>query len=121
MAHRSWLALLSEKVVESQQLLPLAYQANPKDRWVGFALADAVLQDRAAAEARGLNEQQLLASVLRIRPDHVEALRRLWELAELAGNTEQAAAYRQRFAALSPLDSSVQNPGDLVNNIVSSE
>ncbi len=121
LAHRSWLALLSEKIVESQRLLPLAYQANPKDRWVGFALADAVLQDRAAAEARGLNEQQLLESVLRIRPDHVEVLRRLWELAEQAGNTEQATAYRQRFAALSPLDSSVQNPSDLVSNIVDFE
>ncbi len=110
LAHRSWLALLRENAVESHRLLPLAYQANPKDRWVGFALADAVLQDRAAAQARGLNERQLLESVLRIRPDHVEALRRLWELAELAGNTQQAAVYRQRFAALSPLDSALQKP-----------
>ncbi|HHI92572.1 MAG TPA: spermine synthase [Gammaproteobacteria bacterium] len=108
LGHRSWLALLYGKAAEGQRLLPLAYQANPKDRWVGFALADAVLQDRAAAEARGLNERQLLESVLRIRPDHAEALRRLWELAELAGNREQAAVYRQRFAALNPLDSAVQ-------------
>lgn len=110
LTHRSWLALLREQNSEGRRLLPLAYQANPKNRWVGFALADAVLQDRAAAEARGLDERQLLESVLRIRPDHVEALRRLWHLEAAAGNMQQAAEYRQRFAALSPLDSELQNP-----------
>ena len=108
LTHRSWLALLQEQHAEGQRLLPLAYQANPKNRWVGFALADAVLQDRAAAQARGLSERQLLEQVLRIRPDHIEALRRLWFLTEAAGESEQAAAYRQRFAELSPLDSSLQ-------------
>lgn len=104
LAHRSWLALLRDRGAEGRRLLPLAYQANPKDRWIGFALADAVLVDRAAAEARGVSEQQLLESVLRIRPDHIEALRRLWHLEESAGNTVKANDYRQRFAALSPLD-----------------
>lgn len=105
LAHRSWLALLQEQSAEGQRLLPLAYQANPKDRWVGFALADAVLIDRAAAQARGLSEQQLLEAVLRIRPDHIEALRRLWHLSESSGNTAQASLYRHRLAELSPLDS----------------
>ena len=108
LAHRSWLALLRDQGAEGRRLLPLAYQANPKDRWVGFALADAVLVDRAAAEARGVSEQQLLESVLRIRPDHIEALRRLWHLEESAGNTAKANHYRQRFAALSPLDSELR-------------
>ncbi|MDT8384026.1 MAG: fused MFS/spermidine synthase [Gammaproteobacteria bacterium] len=103
LAHRSWLALLREQSAEGRRLLPLAYQANPRDRWVGFALADAVLLDRTAAQARGVSERQLLESVLKIRPDHVEALRGLWRLAEAAGNTAQAGHYRQRFAALSPL------------------
>lgn len=104
LAHRSWLALLLDRGAEGRRLLPLAYQANPEDRWIGFALADAVLADRAAAEARGLNEQQLLEAVLRIRPDHIEALRRLWHLEESAGNTAKANDYRGRFAVLSPLD-----------------
>lgn len=110
LTHRSWLALLREQYAEGQRLLPLAYQANPKNRWVGFALADAVLQDRAAARERGLNEQQILESVLRIRPDHVEALRRLWHLAEADGNSEQAADYRKRLSILSPLDSELHKP-----------
>jgi spermidine synthase len=104
LAHRSWLALLHDQSSEGRRLLPLAYQANPKDRWIGFALADAVLLDQAAADARGVSEQQLLESVLRIRPDHIEALKRLWRLEASAGNTVKANDYRQRFAALSPLD-----------------
>lgn len=110
LAHRSWLALLHERGAEGYRLLPLAYQANPRDRWVGFALADAVLADSASATARGLNEQQLLESVLRIRPDHVEALRRLWHLAKGAGKAQQASQYRQRLMALSPLDAEWQTP-----------
>lgn len=109
LAHRSWLALLQDRTAEGRRLLPLAYQANPRDRWVGFALADAVLEDRAAAQARGLSEQQLLESVLRVRPDHIEALRRLWRLAESAGDMKQANRYRRRVAALSPLDVELQN------------
>ncbi|MCK4587060.1 MAG: fused MFS/spermidine synthase, partial [Gammaproteobacteria bacterium] len=109
LAHRSWLALLQGRTVEGQRLLPLAYQANSKDRWIGFALADGVLADRAAAKARGLDERQLLESVLRIRPDHTEALRGLWHLAEAAGETSQATLYRGRLEALSPLDSEIRN------------
>jgi spermidine synthase len=109
LAHRSWLALLQGRTVEGQRLLPLAYQANSEDRWIGFALADGVLADRASAKARGLDERQLLESVLRIRPDHTEALRGLWHLAEAAGETSQATLYRGRLEALSPLDSEIRN------------
>lgn len=108
LAHRSWLALLQQRPREGQRLLPLAYQANPRDRWIGFALADAVLEDRAAAQARGLDKRQLLGAVLRIRPDHTEALRGLWHLAEAAGDQALARQYRQRFAALSPLDAELR-------------
>jgi spermidine synthase len=108
LAHRSWLALLLGRVDEGQGLLPLAYQANPQDRWIGFALADAVLADTASAQARGLSEQVLLESVLKIRPDHVEVLRRLWQLAEQLGNVEKAREYRRQFALLSPLDSALR-------------
>jgi spermidine synthase len=108
LAHRSWLALLQQRQAEGQRLLPLAYQANPRDRWIGFALADAVLEDRAAARARGVDEHQLLTKVLRIRPDHTEALRGLWHLAQAAGDQALAASYRQRLAALSPLDAELR-------------
>jgi len=112
LAHRSWLALLAGRDQEGRRLLPLAYRANPRDRWVGFALADAVLMDRAAARSRGLDERQLLESVLKIRPDHTEALRELWRLAQARGDVEQAARYRQRLASLSPLDAALRAAPD---------
>jgi spermidine synthase len=108
LAHRSWVALLQGRVREGQRLLPLAYQANPRDRWIGFALADAVLADRATARARGLSERQLLKSVLRVRPDHTEALRGLWHLAKTTGDVAEARRYRDRLAALSPLDAELR-------------
>ena len=108
LAHRSWLAMLQGRDREGQRLLPLAYQANNKDRWIGFALADGVLADKAAAKARGLNERQLYESVLRIRPDHTEALRGLWHLAQLSGDETLIKQYRERLMALSPLDSELR-------------
>lgn len=108
LAHRSWLAMLNGQAGESLRLLPMAYQANHNDRWIGFALADGVLADRAAANARGLSERKLYESVLRIRPDHTEALRGLWHLAELSGDVTRAKQYRDRLAVLSPLDSEIR-------------
>ncbi len=110
LAYRSWVALLRQRPDENQRLLPLAYQANPRDRWIGFAMADGILGDLPAAQARGLSERQLLEAVLRIRPDHAEALQRLWQMAVEAGETERAAAYRARLARLSPLDSRLRRP-----------
>ena len=66
--------------------------------------------DRAAAKARGLDERQLFESVLRIRPDHTEALRGLWHLAQVAGDESMIKHYRDRLASLSPLDAELRSP-----------
>jgi spermidine synthase len=108
LAQRSWVAMLRDQAAEGQRLLPLAYEANPKDRWIGFAIADDVLADRAVAEAKGLSEKAVLEKVLSIRPDHTEALRRLWHLAQAAGDGVAAARYRARLTSLSPFDSALQ-------------
>ncbi len=110
LAYRSWVALLRQQTAESQRLLPLAYQANPKDRWIGFAMADGILANLPAAQARGMSERQVLEAVLRIRPDHAEALRRLWQMTRAAGESRQAEEYRRRLAVLSPLDRSLHGP-----------
>jgi len=105
LAHRSWLALLQKKNREGQRLLQLAYQANPKDRWIGFAIADAVLASYDVDEAANKpSERQVLQSVLRVRPDHIDALKRLWQLAINDGDSEQAQVYLMQLKALSPLD-----------------
>lgn len=108
LAHRSWLALLQDKSQEGQRLLKLAFQANPNDRWISYAVADATLANYEVSRPEGISEKSVLESVLNIRPDHAEALKRLWQLAEAEGNANAAQQYRQRFAELSPLDTMLQ-------------
>jgi spermidine synthase len=108
LAQRSWLALLREQTKEGERLLKLAYDANPKDRWIGFAVADNVMAMLDAGRIRNASEHKVLESVLRIRPDHAEALKRLWRLELRAGDTGAAQKYRLRLSKISPLDRDVR-------------
>ena len=108
LAHRSWLALLQNNAEEGQRLLRLAYQANPGDHWISYAVADATLANYEATRPSGISEKTMLESVLRIRPDHAEALKRMWQLEEEGGNAEVALQYKKQFAELSPLDNALQ-------------
>lgn len=101
---RAWAAELGRGGEEAQRLLQLAFQANPQDRWIGVNLADRLMQMRVAMQGQGLSERQALEMVLRVRPDHVEALRALWRLEQGAGREAQARQYRDRLAAVNPLD-----------------
>lgn len=107
LAHRSWLALLRKRYREGQRLLKLAYQANPADRWISFAVADAALESYDSAQPAGVSELEALQSILRICPDHPQVLKRLWLLEERQGNLEKALQYRAQFSQLSPLDSAI--------------
>jgi|GEM_PF-244536 len=108
LAHRSWLAMLQNDASEGQRLLKLAFQANPSDHWISYAVADATLANYEVARPPGVSERTILESVLRIRPDHAEALKRMWQLEEEGGNTESALQYKKQFAELSPLDKALQ-------------
>ncbi|HEX22360.1 MAG TPA: spermine synthase, partial [Chromatiales bacterium] len=119
LAFRSWVALLRQQPTESQRLLPLAYQANPADRWIGFAMADGILGNMDAALARDMTERQVLEAVLRIRPDHTEALRELWQLARDDGELALADEYRARLEKLSPLGRRLRSPGKAADIAVS--
>jgi len=106
------LASLSRHEAQAQQLARLAYQANPRDRWSGFALADRMYATLADAEAYGYNKEKALKAVLSIRPDHIEALKSLLRLtleqsAMQRNNSKLAGHLRQRILELSPLDSDV--------------
>lgn len=102
LAHRSWLALLRQKVAEGQRLLRFAYQANPIDRWIAFAVADGVLS--GLEKATIYDEKQVLQSVLKIRPDHATALKKLWLLERASGNQILASQYKQRLKTVNPFD-----------------
>jgi len=108
---RSWQASLQTQQAEayqSQRLLRLAYEANKDDRWIGFSIADQMLASLPAAVARGEDERKVLHTILSIRPDHVGALKALWQLERSAGNSGLANEYLARIRELSPLDRDVR-------------
>ncbi len=106
---RSWLASLEGAEGQAQRLLRLAYEGNPRDRWVSFSLADQMFATLSRAGAHGLTRRQALETILRIRPDHVGALQAMWQLETQAGNKQQARMYRDRIKAVSPLDEALRS------------
>lgn len=106
---RSWLASLEGMEGRAQRLLRLAYEGNPRDRWVSFSLADQMFATLTRAGTHGLTRRQALQTILRIRPDHVAALQALWRLEVQAGHERQAREYRNRIQSVSPLDGVLQS------------
>ena len=109
LAHRSWLALLQKKNSEGHRLLRLAYQANPNDRWIATAVADASLENYDIAKPDDVSEEKILLSILDIQPDHANVLKRLWQMYLKLGQNKKALEYKERFRKLSPYDSSLEN------------
>lgn len=108
---RSWQASLSAdgaEAVQAQRLLRLAYEANQRDRWIGFSLADQIFASLPAAVSRGEDERKILHAILAIRPDHIAALKALGQIERKAGHAELANEYFMRVRALSPLDRDVR-------------
>lgn len=104
---RSWqVSLGGGDASQAQRLLGMAYGANPRDRWVGFAIADQMFAGLPATLPREQRRAALLA-ILAVRPDHAAALKAMWEVERAGGNPARAEEYRARFAALSPLDRDV--------------
>lgn len=102
---RAWISSIQGDEAKSVKLIWLAYQANPQDHWIANALADSMMQSLPQAREHGLSEREALQRILKICPDHVNALRALWHLEKSAGNAQEAEQYRLKLLALSPLDS----------------
>ena len=107
LAVRAWVSSIQGDAAKSGQLIWLAYQANPQDRWIANALADNMLQSLSQASQHGLTQREALQRILKVYPDHVGALRALWHLEQASGNTQEAEYYRSRLLIVSPLDSEV--------------
>ncbi len=107
---RSSLAAMQDATQTSSRLMYLAYQANPKDRWIAYGLADSMFATLGQARKHGLNEQEALRRILEICPQHVESLRALWRL-ERQANDPQAEPTRARLLAVSPLDIEARSAG----------
>ncbi|MDQ6970114.1 MAG: fused MFS/spermidine synthase [Mariprofundus sp.] len=85
-----------------QRLQALAYRANAKDRWAGFALADAMFASLKHARSQGLTDAQALQKILSIRPDHEGALKAMLELLQQRGDEKAAQDYKHRLFRISP-------------------
>ncbi|MBI3772351.1 MAG: fused MFS/spermidine synthase [Gammaproteobacteria bacterium] len=104
---RAWLAQFRERVRESQQLLRLAYQANPQDRWIRGAVADRMYGSLGQMAAQGMDMSRALEAILKVSPEHADALRQAWQLAIEAGRLDKAEEYRSRLVQISPLDAAL--------------
>ncbi len=106
---RAWVLSVQGDAEKSGNLIWLAYQANPQDRWIANSLADSMLQSLAQARQRGLNERDALQRILKVNPNHVGALRALWHLETTEGKQQVAELYRSRLLAAAPLDSEAKS------------
>lgn len=101
LAMQSWIASLESRAAQADERMRLAYEANPRDRWVASALADELFE--LAASSGALANRQALERILRIYPDHVETLRALWHLEREVGSSA-AQQPLDRLRELVPLD-----------------
>lgn len=99
-----WKAEFSGNMSNAENFLQLAYESNPYDRWVGFAVADAMANRLHQLKLPPQKAEKAWNRVLAVRPDHVEALRELWHLAVMRGETARAASLFSRLRGLIPLD-----------------
>jgi hypothetical protein len=100
---RSWLASLRGADDEADRLIQIAHHANPKDRWVAYALADRMLTSLPQARAAGIGDEEALRRILTVNPNEVEAVRALWHFRRDRGDS-RAASTRAQLLELSPLD-----------------
>jgi len=107
LAVQSWLASMAADAPRASQLTRLAFESNPRDRWVASSLADELFE--SAAQAHELGERHALERILRIYPEHVESLRALWHLDRAGdpGHWAQTSRAFERLRALAPLDREV--------------
>ncbi|MDQ6998786.1 MAG: fused MFS/spermidine synthase [Mariprofundus sp.] len=88
-----------------QRLQSLAYRANAKDRWAGFALADAMFASLEHGLPQGMTYEQALQQILTVRTDHEGALKAMIALRTKRGDLQGVQQYKDRFFHISPYDS----------------
>ena len=110
LAMQSWLASLEGRGAQAGERMRLAYEANARDRWIAGALADELFEQLAGAGPPA--DRAALERILRIYPDHVEALRALWHL-DMASGSAAAQQEWERLRELVPLDHEISAAGAL--------
>lgn len=105
---RAWISSIQGDTSKANNLIWLAYQANPQDHWIAGSLADSMLQSISQGRQRGLSEQEALKKILTIDPDFVSALRQMWHLEQKEGNIQEAERNRLKIREISPFDSEAE-------------
>ncbi len=102
---RMWIAELAGDERRAVQWARLAMKANPKDRWPATLLADRMLESIAHGLPEGLDRPAALSRILKLRPDHPEALRAMLQWAREQRDAAAIEHWRRRLLAVSPLAS----------------
>jgi spermidine synthase len=100
--------------LEADHLLGLAFEADPRDRWIAYAVSDRLLASIDAAPTRGFTREQFLRKILVINPWSVEGWRALW-LLQREHADEDAGASLARILELSPMDRQALCAGELIS------
>ena len=103
----AWEAMFSGRSQSVSSFIRLAFEANPRDRWVGFAVADAMANRIKSLKLDDAKAKKAWERVLSVRPDDIAALRALWHLARKHGDKQQAGALLARLERMIPLDPEV--------------
>ena len=107
---QAWLALLEGDERRARQRVRLAYEANPRDRWIASDLADDLWRNLWHSGSGDASDADAIDRVLRIYPDHVEALRAAWHR-DAARAARGADAARERLRRVAPLDRELADNG----------
>jgi len=112
----AWEGMFSGRSRSVSRFMQLAYQANPRDRWAGFAVTDAMADQLRHAKSQGTaaflqHRKKAWQGILAIRPDHVMALRMLWRIAKKESDDKKAANLFYRLQRLVPFDPEVLAAG----------
>lgn len=98
MFYQSVLAGLKGNAEQEFSMLKAAFEANPNDRWISFRVADQLFANAPSDRS----EREFLQKVIDIRPDHIEALRKLGELEKREGNLSISKQVKNRILTLDP-------------------
>ncbi len=108
LATLAWVAALGDRPSEAARLMRMALEANPRDRWISYDIADRMYASLDQGMRLGIDRRTALERVLAIRHDHFEVLFELWQLETEAGNREEEARYRNILRRLAPFDRRIQ-------------
>jgi len=99
---QSWISLFSGEEQRAQELLEMSFLNNPQDRWIGFSLADKLLESISEAVKQGYTEKEVLTKILQIRPDHIGALKAMSKIMKLEGDNHEYSRILVKIKELSP-------------------